>query len=83
MRCFDLLLGFEVPKLNSATTKNDIARLLAVKEAREDVFWSHGNDVVLDSLDIHVGFYVPDDHLFVSAQTNQMVFLFIDGQILN
>jgi hypothetical protein len=83
MRCFDLLLGFEVPKLNSATTKNDITRLLAVKEAREDVLWSHGNDVVLDSLDIHVGFYVPDDHLFVSTQTNQMVFLFVDGQILD
>ena len=83
MRCFYLLLSFEVPKLNSTTTKNDITRLLAVKKTRENVIWANGDDVVLDSLDINVCFYVPNNHLLVSAETNQMVLLLIDGQILD
>lgn len=83
MGCFNLLLSFEVPKLDSTTTKNNVTRLLAVKETRQYVIWADGNDVVLDSLDIDVGFYVPNNHLLVSAETNQVVLLLIDSQILD
>jgi len=67
MGCLDLLLGFEVPELQSATAKNDITRLFAVGQTREDIVWTHGNDIILDPLDVYVGLYVPDDHLLVSA----------------
>lgn len=79
MRSFNLFLCFEVPKLNSSTTKDDIFCFSAVTQAREDIIRANGDHIVFNPLNIDISLDVPNDDLFVSAQTNQMILLLVDS----
>lgn len=58
-----------------------VGGLVEVEEG-ESVFRAVA-DLVKDSLNAHIGPDVPDLDHFVSPETNQMVSVFVDCQILN
>ena len=78
--CLDLILRLEWPKLNHDRTDNDVVGDWIVIQCRQDVLRAVRHPVN-NVLDAFVALGVPNLHYFVSAETNQMVSLFIDIKV--
>ena len=80
MTGFDLFLGSERPEVDFPAADNDVVGHLVVVERGQDGLRSVEESINY-ILDAHVGPCVPDFDDFVSAETDQVITLFVDVEV--